>query len=94
MPTIPRSIACLQHLYTPIDSLRILAVRLLKELTGELFGCNAAATLGIRAITDKTVVQRFQVEPEEDAAREELLVVLVLVFLVVRIDAIIGFRLG
>ena len=40
------------------------------------------------------MVQRFQVETDEDASRDELLVVLVLVFLVVRIDAIIGLGLG
>ena len=40
------------------------------------------------------MVQRFQVETDEDASRDELLVVLVLVFLVVRIDAIIGVGLG
>ena len=45
---------CFQLLYIPIRvaSLRILAVRLLEELTRELFRCNAAATLGVTAITD------------------------------------------
>ena len=33
-------------------SLRIFAVRLLEELTRELFGCNAAATLWVAAIKD------------------------------------------
>ena len=72
-----------------VSSLRILAVRLLEELTRELFRCNAAVALGVKAITNYTVVQQLQVETDEKASRDELLVVLILVFLVVRIDAII-----
>ena len=40
------------------------------------------------------MVQRFQVEPCEDVRRDELLIVLILVFLIVGVDAIIGVGLG